>query len=444
MKLRKIFALLLAATMMFVLIAACATDTADPTPPATDAGNGETAAPPVAPPAGNGEITIVNNKVEIHGALSEFGRLYYELTGVYVDVQSFGGETPYAPALSAMFAAGTEPEIFVFEGIAGYNDARGAGRVFDLSGQPWLADTDLAYISPTDGTPVGFPVNIEGWGLAYNRRILAEVGIDTSTLTNVNAIRAALEAVYAQKDALGLDAVVTITAGAGMEWVTGLHGVNAYLSLGLDYEDTSIIDMLLAGEVDTDRLTAFAEYYHMLFQFADQAILTTGGYDASIAQFALENSAFLHQGNWVDPVFADLGVHFEMGYIPHAFFAHDTPGIFVGAPSWYMVNARADNIEAALDFLNFMASSPEGHHYMAIASGQVPAFRSVALQPEGPLSVAVMEWSGRGQIYAWHQNEMPDGFGMGTLGPIFALLADGTIGVTEFVDMFTAAVSELG
>ena len=452
MKLRKIFALLLVATMMFVLVAACTADTPadDPGPspgaadtPPTQQGddNGDEPAPAVV--TGNGEITIVNNKIEIHAALTAFGQLYYELTGVFVDVQSFGGETPYAPALSAMFASGLEPEIFVFEGIAGYEDARGAGRVFDLSGQPWLADTDLAYISPTDGTPVGFPVNIEGWGLGYNRRILAEAGVDPATMTNVNGIRAALETIYAQKDELGLDAVISMTAGAGMEWVTGLHGFNAYLSLGLDYEDTTIIDMLLAGEVDTERLTAFAEYYNMLFQFSDQGVLLTGGYDDQLALFALERSAFIHQGNWVDPTFADLGVHFDMGYVPHAFLEIDTPGIFVGAPSWYMVNARADNIEAALDFLNFMASSPEGHHYMAIASGQVPAFRSVALQPEGPLSVAVMEWSGRGQIYAWHQNEMPSGFGMGTLGPIFEEMARGNITPAQFVEMVTAAVATL-
>ena len=417
---KKLFAILLALVMIVGMVASCAAEE-------------ETI-----------EITLVNNKVEIHSALSDFAALYYELTGVFVDVQSFGGETPYAPALSAMFAAGQEPEIFVFEGIAGYEDARGADRVYDLSGQPWLADTDLAYISPTTGTPVGFPVNIEGWGLGFNARILREAGVDPATMTNVNAIRAAFETIYEQKDALGLDAVVTITAGAGMEWVTGLHGVNAYLSLGLAYDDTSIIDLLNNGQVDEARLLAFAEYYNMLFEFADPGILLSGGYDDSLAQFATESTAFIHQGNWIDPWFAENGINFEMGYVPHAFFAEDTPGIFVGAPSWYMVNARADNIEAALDFLNFMASSPEGHNYMVIESGQVPAFRSVTLTPEGPLSTAVLEWSNRGQIYAWHQNEMPSGFGMGTLGPIFEEMARGSITPAEFVDLFTAAVATLG
>jgi raffinose/stachyose/melibiose transport system substrate-binding protein len=202
--------------------------------------------------------------------------------------------------------------------------------------------------------------------------------------------------------------------------------------------------LLNAGQVDAARLRSFAEYYHMIFQFADPAVLTTGGYDDQLALFANQRAAFIHQGNWVDPTFAELGVNFAMGYVPHAFFTHDTPGIFVGAPSWYMVNAKSDNIDAALDFLNFLASSPEGHNYMVVESGQVPAFKSVTLRPTGPLSMAVMEWSGRGQIYAWHQNEMPDGFGMGTLGPIFMLMAQGDIGVDEFVAQFTSAVATLG
>ncbi|MCL2864275.1 MAG: ABC transporter substrate-binding protein [Lachnospiraceae bacterium] len=450
MKMKKMVALLMVVAMVLALIVACTPNNdapvetpAEETPAEEDPQPEPEDEPAVEAPVANGEITLVNNKIEIHSALTAFAQVFYEETGIFVDVQSFGGETPYAPALSAMFASGLEPEIFVFEGIAGYEDARGAGRVYDLSGQPWLNDTDLAYISPTDGTPVGFPVNIEGWGLGYNVRILEEAGIDPTTLTNVNAIREALETIEAQKDELGLDAVVSMTAGAGMEWVTGLHGVNAYLSLGLAYDDTSVIDALLAGEVDEERLLAFAEYYNMIFQFSDQDVLLTGGYDDQLALFALENAAFIHQGNWVDPTFAELGVNFEMGYIPHAFLEEDTEGIFVGAPSWYMVNARAENIDAALAFLDFMASSPEGHQYMAIDSGQVPAFRSVELTPEGPLSIAVMDWSARGMIYAWHQNEMPSGFGMGTLGPIFEEMARGNITPEEFTRMVAEAVATI-
>jgi len=392
------------------------------------------------------EITLINNKVEIDGALRAFAQLYYRETGVRVTVQSFGGETPYAPAIAAMFASGFEPEIFVIEGAAGYEDARRGGRITNLDNEPWLADTDLAYISPTTGNIVGFPVAIEGWGLGYNRDILRRAGVDPATMTNIAGIRAAFERIHGMRSELGLDGVVSMAAGPGMEWVTGLHAVNAYLTLGLPYADsTRYIDMLLRGEVNQQRLRHFAEYMDLLFRYSIPLSLTVGGYDTQLGDFATGRTAFIHQGNWTDPVFADMGITWEMGYVPHAFLPETTDGIFIGAPSFYIVNGRANNIQAAKDFLKFMATTPAGHRYMVTEAGAVAAFRSVTLQPPGQFSRAVQQWAGRGSynMYAWQQNEMPDGFGMGTLGPIFHLLATRQIDVDGFVRMFTEAVATL-
>jgi len=110
-----------------------------------------------------------------------------------------------------------------------------------------------------------------------------------------------------------------------------------------------------------------------------------------------------------------------------------------------LINARSNNVQAAKDFLTFMASTPEGHRYMVTEAGAVAAFRSVTLQPPGQFSRAVQQWAGRGpnHMFAWQQNEMPAGFGMETLGPIFHLLAAQEITVDGFVQMFTDAVATL-
>jgi len=229
-----------------------------------------------------------------------------------------------------------------------------------------------------------------------------------------------------------------------MTWVTGLHGVNAYLTLGLPYNDsTRYIDMLNSGQVNSQRLAHFAEYYNMLFQYSNRNTLITGGYDQQLGDFAIGRTVFIHQGNWTDPTFAELGVTFEMGYVPHAFLPETTDGIFVGAPSYYLINARSPNIEAAKAFLRAMASTPEGHDYMVNRAGMVAAFKSVTLQPPGHFSRAVQAWAGQGKIYAWQQNEMPDGFGMNILGPIFAQMAAGQTDPAGFARLFTAAVETL-
>ena len=389
----------------------------------------------------NREIMVISNKIEIDEALKNYAAVFQQQTGIKVNIKSFGGETPYAPNLSAMFNSGTEPEIFVVEGKAGYEDAKRSGRISDLSGEPWVKDTNIAYIDPVDGKIIGFPVAIEGWGLGYNKALLAKAGIDPKTLTNVAAIKAAFEKINSMKSQLGIEAVVSMVAGPGMTWVTGLHGFNAYLALGLPYNDsTKYIDMLLNGHIDTGRLTKYAEYYNMLFKYANKNTLLTGDYEQQIGDYAIGKTVFIHQGNWTDPTFKDSGVTFEMGYVPHAFLDENTDGIFVGAPSWYLVNLKSKNVADAKKFLIAMASTQEGQDYMVNKAGMVPAFKSCKLQPAGQLSKAVQEWSNQGKIYAWQQNEMPEGFGMNTLGPIFHQMASGQIDPQGFVKLVTDVV----
>jgi len=390
---------------------------------------------------GGNEIIVISNKIEIDEALKDYAALYQKQTGVKVTIKSFGGETPYTPNLKAIFNSGMEPEIFVIEGKVGYEDAKQSGRISDLSGEPWAKDTDVAYIDPADGKVIGFPVAVEGWGLGYNKALLAKAGIDPKTLINVAAIKAAFEKIDSMKAQLGIDAVISMVAGPGITWVTGLHGFNAYLSLGLPYNNsTKYVDMLLNGQIDTARLTKFAEYYNLLFRYANRNTLLTGDYNRQIGDYAVGKTVFIHQGNWTDPAFKDLGVTFEMGYVPHAFLDQDTDGIFVGAPSWYIVNPKSKNAADAKKFLTAMASTREGHDYMVNKAGMVPAFKSCKLNPEGQFSKAVQEWLNRGKIYAWRQYEMPNGFGENILGPIFHQMASGQIDPQGFVKLAAEVV----
>jgi len=387
------------------------------------------------------EITLVNNKIEIDAALKSYAAVYEKQTGVKVVIRSYGGEYPYTQNITAMFNSGFEPEIFVIDNRTRYEDAIYFGRVADLSNESWVKDTNAAYIDPVNGSVTGFPVAIEGWGLGYNKELLAKAGIDPSFLVNAAALKTAFEKIDSVKDELGIDAVISLVVGRSANWITGLHGVNAYLTLGLPYNDSDrYIDMMLNRQVDTVRLTKFAEYYNFLFRYSNKDTLLTGNYEKQIEDFANSKTVFIHQGNWIDPAIKDLGVMFEMGYVPHAFLDETTDGIFISAPSWYIVNARSKNVEAAKKFLAIMASTPEGHDYMVNKAGMVPAFKSVTLRPAGQFSMAVQDWAGKGKIYAWKQNEMPDGFGSNTLGPIFLQMASGQIDTQEFVKLFANAV----
>ena len=384
------------------------------------------------------DLVICQNKVEITAALEAFAKVYEEKTGVPVKVITGGGSSDYNTVLKAEMQSGREPDIWVIEGPTGYE--LWADKIASQDGAEWTKYTSAAYIA--DGKVVGFPVAVEGYGMAYNKDILDKAGIDPATLTNFDAYKAAFEKLDSMKAELGLDMVVSMVAGTttGMTWVTGLHNFNVYLTVGNERNDTTYIDQVLAGQVDAERFHQYCQYVALIFQYSDPEMLINGTQDSQLAAFANGKAAFYHQGNWMDPSLVTLNPSFEIAYAPHAFLHEDTDGILVNPPSWYVVNANG-NTEEAIAFLDFLATSEEGADYMVNKAAMVPAFTNVTLAPATPLSKSVMEWNAAGKTYDWQQYKLPDGFGMGTLGQIYELLASGAIDVDTFETMMKDAIA---
>lgn len=386
-------------------------------------------------------VVIYQNKVEIHDQLSAFAALYEEETGVKVEVKTAGGDTPYAENLKAEFQSDRQPDIFVIEGMGGYNTWK--SKLAPFGDEEWMDVTSLEFV--VDGQTYGFPVAVEAWGMAYNTEMLIKAGINPASLTNIDAYREAFETIDAMKDELGIDSVVAMAAGPDMTWVTGLHNFNGYLSAGLPYGDTTVLDKLNAGEVDMERLTEYADWVELLFMYADPTVLTTGNYDAQVGQFGNQKAAFIHQGNWIDPWLTEKGINFEMGYAPHASVAGEHNAIFIGAPSFYVLNNESENLDEAKAFLNYMAMQTSGHEYMVNEAKMLPAFTNVTLTPDSPLTSSVSEWlKVENGAYTWLQNDMPDGFGMGTLGPIYESFAKGDLTKEEFITKVAEAIESIG
>lgn len=394
-------------------------------------------------------LSIYQNKVEIGAAMSTYAEAWGQAYNVEVTVQTCGGDScAYGDSLTQQFQGSDQPDLFVIEGMGGYNTY--SDYIAPLDGQDWIADTDLSFV--VDGTVYGFPVAVEGWGMAYNQDILNAAGVQIATLTNLNAYSVAFQKIQDYYDANDMTdySVVSMGAGSGLYWVTGLHNFNGYLSAGLDYSDTSVIDDLNNGIVDTARLSAYADWVKLLFDYSDPTVLTQGDYDAQVTLFASGHAAFIHQGNWIDPnLMTYFNDHpdsqFPMGYAPHAAAAGENTSIFVSAPSYYClnVNASANSKAAAEQYLNDLASTPAGHDYMVNQAGMVAAFKSVTMLPSGPLSQALASWMASGNMYAWHQNDMPDGFGMNTLGPIYESFANGLTDEAQFIQAVTAAIEAI-
>jgi len=389
-------------------------------------------------------LVIFQNKVEIDDVLSTYATAWGEENGLNVEVQTCGGDScAYGTQLLAEFQGNDQPDIFVIEGLGGFNQYK--DKIYQFSGnEDWIDNTGLEFVF--DGEVYGFPVAIEGWGMAYNKDILEAAGLTVpaiGTALSQADFRDMFEAVeeYYTDNNITDSAVVSMAAASGMTWVTGLHNFNGYLSAGLNYTDSTVIDQVNAGQLNESRFGEYTDWVQLLFEFADQTVLNTGGYDEQVGLFASGKAAFLHQGNWTDSSYANST--FEMGYLPHGVLATGNDSIFIGAPSYYVINKDGANIENAKQFLEDLAATPEGHDYMVNKANMVPAFDSVTLVPSTPLSAAVLAWNQAGKAYAWWQNDLPAGFGMDTLGPIYSALASGQITRAQFISQVKTAIEAL-
>jgi len=387
-------------------------------------------------------VNMFQLKVEIKDAIDGYAAKYSAAhPGVTVKVETLGGGGDYGGAMKAKAQAGQMPDIFMIEGRGGYVIWK--DYIADLSDESWVKDTDLSF--KVDGKVVGFPVAIEGYGLAYNADILQKAGIDPAKLTTRAAYENALKLLDSKKAELGIDAPVAMAASVagGMWWVAGQHNLAAYWGGGLGFNDTSIIEKALKGQLDEARFMEYAKYVQLLFRYADKKILLNGSYDDQVGSFAQGRTAFLHQGNWVDPNLKQLGVTFKIGYAPHAFLTTEQKGLYLFAPSWYCVNAKSPNAAAAKAFLTSIATTPEGHDYMVNQAGMIPAFKSVTLKPSGQLSQALMAANAKGGNYGVFFGMLPDGAGQNIFGPIFDLFAQNPDNLDQFIADMKRAVAGL-
>lgn len=384
-------------------------------------------------------IRFVNTKIEIDKPLKEFAKAYQEKTGQEVIIESLGGGIDVNGQLKNYLAAGNMPDMFAFgvDSFSSFGD-----YLTDLSDEEWVNDTDFAY-KGTDGKVYGFPFAVEGIGLIYNTDILEKAGIDPSKLTNINAYKEAFEKIDGMKEELGLQSVCSVAAESGqMYWSTGNHIFAAYLSQGVDRSDKIYMDMLNKGELDEERIDAFADYVNLLYDYSDKNVLISGTYDDQLALWAQGKSAFITQGNWIDPSLADYNVDFNCGMAPAAFMTEDTTGILADAPAYWGIYNGSDKIEACKEFLNALYSTEEGQTCLIKDCAMVSPFKSTTIQPEYPLAVSLVNYIKNGETYAWDWTSMKEGIAMNATGAVFELYAKDQIDKQGFIDMMKTAISD--
>ena len=370
-------------------------------------------------------LIIFNNNSIIAEALENYAQEWAKQHDIEVVINTCDPmRCHYQNELLNQLSGSLQPDIFIIDGLSSFLEHK--DKIHALTDAGWINDTDFAFTY--DGEVYGFPINIEGFGMIYNKDILDSVGIDPASLTTLDAYEEAFKAIQKaidEQDLVGVDMVVSMGAGQGLTWVTGLHNFNGYLASGLDVDDRTVVDDLLNGIVHEDRLNALVDWVELIFQYSDETILTEGNYIQHIEAFTEGRAAFIHQGNWINDSISEDSIDFKVGFAPHAFGSIETNAVFLSVFGHYVINKDGEHKELAKLFLEDLASTPKGHEFLINEANLLPAFNSIELEPTKLLDIALFEWVQSGNRYAIWMNDMPAGFGMDRIGQTYRLFAEG-------------------
>ncbi|MEH7548348.1 ABC transporter substrate-binding protein, partial [Neobacillus vireti] len=297
-------------------------------------------------------------------------------------------------------------------GNGGYQEAiTWKDKLEDLSDQPWVKDAYEALKPMTmDGKIYGQPVNMEGYGFAYNKKLFKKAGI-----TELPKTFSELESAAKKLKAAG---ITPFSVGYAEWWVLANHGLNVPFAYQ-QADDENFIPGLNEGKSKIEGNKYFEDYFKLVdltVKYGNKNPLTTD-YNTEVTQFANGETAMIQQGNWIQPMLDKLNPGMEVGFVPLALTddAAQADKLMVDVPTNWVVYNKAPNADkkAAKDFLNWMVSSEEGKKALVKDFKYVPAFKTIEAKAEdiGPLGADLQKYSQDGKTYSWQFMKYPDGAG---------------------------------
>ena len=430
-KTKKMMALWLTAAMALGSLAGCGGGSADQgaepttTAPAADSGADTTTAAaggsdaPAPAASGEGAVYYLNFKPEQADQWVALAETYTKETGVPVTVVTAASGT-YEQTLKSEMAKSEAPTLFQVNGPVGL--ASWKDYCYDLKDSAVykdLSSDDFALIGD-DGSVKGIAYVIETYGLIYNKKLLNDyINMDGAVITSADDIKdfATLKKVaddiQAKKDDLGIAGAFT-SAGfdASSDWRFKTHLAN----LPLYYE------YLADGITSTDAVKGtYLDNFKQIFDLyitdstCAPTLLSGKTGEDSASEFALGEAVFYQNGTWAYNDIKDNEVADEdLGMLP-IFIGADkeaNQGLCTGSENYWCVNSKASeaNIQATLDFLQWVVESDAGKNGLAKEMGFVTPFSTFTEEylPANPLVAIADEYVKKGTVsVSWNFTSPP-------------------------------------
>ena len=352
-------------------------------------------------------ITVLNSKTEIQTQFEEMAEAYEEATGVHVEVYNADTDTTVASQVATKYASNDPYTLTMVDAKDIYSLAD--DYAYDLSNEDWASHTTLG-ITVNDKL-AGFPVCVEARGIIYNADAIEAITgetFDPSSVATLDDFQALLDELKA----------------GGMETPVGV--LSEYWSLGAHYfaevyeqqeDPDAFVNSLLAGEADLGSNEKFNELMDtfdtlIAYNYAKGSAANADREESSM-MLAQGDIAFMFGGNWDWSVINQYDYTENMGIMPvPENTSDDTNTKLVGGGSKYFFVDSSDATsdeqrQAALDFLNWLVSDPEGNAFLTEQCALVPAFDNIDASALDPLSLSVKSYADAGNLIP-NYNYLPD------------------------------------
>ena len=366
-KMRKLIAILLASVIV-LCFAGCAqtSETGDTTAPDTTSTTSSS----------GGSVYYLNFKPESDEAWQTLAATYTEQTGVKVQVvTAASGE--YEDTLTSEMDKDAAPTMFQVGNNAAVQTW--GEYCYDLKDTAIASQltTDDFNLYDADGRLVSIGYCYESFGIIVNKALLEKAGYSVDDITNFDTLKTVADDIHARAAELGFDAFTSAGLDDSSSWRFSGHLAN--MPLYYEFRDDDI-----TSQPATIKGTYLENYKNIWDLYTTDsattgAALATATGDQAEAEFGNEEAVFYQNGTWeysnlTGDSYGMSADDLTMIPIYCGVDGEENAGLCSGTENCWAVNSQASeaDIQATLDFMEWVVTSDEGTTMMAEQFGPCP------------------------------------------------------------------------
>ncbi|UNT97208.1 ABC transporter substrate-binding protein [Allobaculum mucilyticum] len=378
-----------------------------------------------------GSVYYLNFKPEADAAWQEMAKKYTEEKGVEVKVVTAASGNYETTLMSEMGKSGA-PTLFQVNGPVGLKNWEDyAYNLYDTPVFKQLtSDSYALYVGDkADNDVAAIAYAIESYGIIVNTELLEKSGHTVDEITSFETLKNVADDIQSRKDELGFAAFTSAGMDGSSDWRFKTHLAN--MPLYFEYKDNGVTD---EEEVSGKYLDNYRNIFDLYItnSTTEGKDLASKTMDDSEREFLNGEAVFFQNGSWEYTNLIDGGMtDDQITMIPIYIGAGDeaNQGLTTGTENYWVVNkeASADDIQATLDFMEWLVTSDEGTTFMADDLGLTIPFKDAKPSPNIFVQEDVKLTEEGKTPVSWNFTTMPSEEWKNTLGSaLTAYAADPT------------------